>query len=61
MIYQQTADISMGTNCALLMADLFLLLSVADFVHLRQSKFKKQKLKSHLTSISDREMMFHRE
>ena len=40
----------MGTNCAPLVADLFLYSYEADFVqHLQKSKFKKQKTSFNLT------------
>ena len=39
-VHQQTVGIPMGTNCAPLVADLFLYSYEADFVHLQ--KFKKQ-------------------
>ena len=43
-IYQQNVDIPMGTNCALLVPDLFLYSYEADCVqHIQPSKFKKQK------------------
>ena len=42
-VYQQTVGIPMGTDCAPLVADLFLYSYEADFVqHLQKSKFKKQ-------------------
>ena len=41
-VHQQTVGIPMGTNCAPLVADLFLYSYEADFVqHLLKSKFKK--------------------
>ena len=41
-VYQQTVGIQMGTNCAPLVADLFLHSYEADFVqHLQKNKFKK--------------------
>ena len=47
-VYKQTVYIPMGTNCAPLVAELFLYSPVcsyeADFVqHIQKSKFKKQK------------------
>ena len=43
-VYQQTVGIPMGTNCAPLVAELFLHSYEADFVqHLQRSKLKKQK------------------
>jgi hypothetical protein len=41
-VFQQTVDISMGTNCAPLLADLFLYSYEADFI---QGLFKKKKKK----------------
>ena len=42
-VNHQTVGIHMGTNCAPLLADLFLFSYEADFVqHLQKSKFKKQ-------------------
>ena len=42
-VYQQTVGIRMDTNCAPLVADLFLYSYEADFVqHLQKSKVKKQ-------------------
>ena len=49
-VYQQTVGIPMGTNCAPLVADLFLYSYEADFVqHLHKSTFKKQKISINLT------------
>ena len=49
-VYQQTVGIPMGTNCAPLMADLFLYSYEVDFVqHLQKSKFKKQKTSFNFT------------
>ena len=49
-VYQQTVDIQMGTNCAPLVADLFLYSYESDFVqHLQKSKLKKQKTSFNLT------------
>ena len=49
-IYQQIVGILIGTNCAPLMADLFLYSHEADCVqHLQKSKFKKQKTSLTLT------------
>ena len=43
-IYQQIVGIPMGTNCAPLLADLFLYSYEADFVqHLQKSKSRKQR------------------
>ena len=42
-VYKQTVGIPSGTNCAPLVADLFLYQMKADFVHLQKSKFKKRK------------------
>ena len=42
-VYQQTVGIPMGTNCAPLVADLFIYSYEADFLqHLQKSKFKKK-------------------
>ena len=42
-VYQQTVGIPMGTNCAPLVADLFLYPYEADYVqHLQKSKFRNQ-------------------
>ena len=46
-VYQQTVGSPIGTNCAPLVADLFLYSYEADFV--QKSKFKKQ-TKNHLIS-----------
>ena len=44
-IYQQIVGIPMGTNCAPLLADLFLYSYEADFVqHLKKSKSRKQRV-----------------
>ena len=49
-IWQQTIGIPMATNCAPLVADLFLYSYEVDFVqHLQKSKFKKQKTSFNLT------------
>ena len=49
-IYQQIVGIPMGTNCAPLLADLFLYLYEADFVqHLQKSKSRKQRKSFNLT------------
>ena len=48
-IFQQTIDIPMGTNCAPLLADLFLYSYEAEFV---QSLSKKARNTSHNNSIS---------
>ena len=37
-VYQQTVGIPTGTNCAPLVADLFLYSYDADFVHLQKSR-----------------------
>ena len=49
-IYQQIVGIPMGTNCAPLLADLFLYSYEADFVqHLQKSKSRKQRKSFNLT------------
>ena len=51
-VYQQTFGIPMDTNCATMLADLFLYSYEAEFVqHLQKSKFKKQNdiLQSHFS------------
>ena len=49
-VYQQTVGILIGTNCAPLVADVFLYSYEADFVqHLQKSKFKKQKTSLNVT------------
>ena len=49
-VYQQTVGIPMGTNCAPLVADVFLCSYEADFVqYLKKSKFKKHKTSFNLT------------
>ena len=49
-IYQQIVGIPMGTNCAPLLADVFLYSYESDFVqHLHKSKFRKQRKSFNLT------------
>jgi hypothetical protein len=40
--FQQTVGISMGTNCAPLLADLFLYLYDANYIHARPSQEKRK-------------------
>ena len=58
-VYQQPIGIPMGTNCAPLVADVFLYSYEADFAqHLHKSRFKQQK-QNPLISLFARKMMFY--
>ena len=48
-VYQQTAGIPMGINCAPLVADLFLYSYEADFVHLQKTQVQEEKTSFNLT------------
>ena len=57
-VYQQTVGIPMGTNCAPLLADLFLYSYLADLVHHLQIT-SRNKAKHSLISFCALQMMFY--